>query len=450
MGVVLCTKHFRVYLLGRPFELITDRNSLRWLKSMELKGRIARWVMDLQEFDFCIKHKSGRLHTNVDALFRLPRNDLTNFALRTVAEQESNANITGTLTVNPTFSQRNDPVILKVIACKAANHSRPLFRELRDDPDLRCFWFNFDRLVLRDGLLMRRYRQSRSLFPDYAMVIPKAIIVTVLQGIHDWLFAGHLGITRTLDRLHARFFWPKMRQTVEQYVASCQICSQNHHHNSSGKARLQPIEVGEPLTFWAMDYMGPLPETIRGNKHILVIMYHFTKWCEAFAIKDQKASTVADILVSKVFSRFGLPAVLHSDQGANFESNLMHDICNLTGSAKSRTTTYHPQCDGWVECQNRTLQAMLTAYSSKHRHNWDLWLDSVVYAYNESRHESLGVSPYEVVFGRLTRMPLELELGIPPVSPIAQNEYVTVMREALKDIRELARAHLVQSRLRQV
>ena len=159
--------------------------------------------------------------------------------------------------------------------------------------------------------------------------------------------------------------------------------------------------------------MGPLPETARGNRHILVAMDHFTKWCEAFPTKDQKATTVVKILVEKVFSRFGPPVVLHSDQGANFESNLMHELCDVMGITKTRTTAYHPRCDGQVERQNRTLQDMLAAFSSKHGSDWDLWLDSVVFAYNTSRQESLRISPYEVVFGRTPRIPLELELGLP-------------------------------------
>ena len=98
-----------------------------------------------------------------------------------------------------------------------------------------------------------------------------------------------------------------------------------------------------------MDYMGPLPEIGRGNKHILVVVAHFTKWCEAFATPDQKASTVAPLLVSRIFSRFGPPAVLHSDQGRNFESTLLNEICNFMGITKTRTTSHHSQCDGQSE-----------------------------------------------------------------------------------------------------
>ncbi|CAB3982597.1 Retrovirus-related Pol poly from transposon [Paramuricea clavata] len=138
-----------------------------------------------------------------------------------------------------------------------------------------------------------------------------------------------------------------------------------------------------------MDYMGPLPETGRGNKHILVVVDHFTKWCEAFAIPDQKASTAAPLLVSCIFSRIGPPAVLHSDQGRNFESTLLHKICNFMGITKTSTTSYHPQCDGQTERQNRTIQAMLSAFVSNRRD--DLWLDSVTFAYNTSRHDALGI-----------------------------------------------------------
>ena len=121
-----------------------------------------------------------------------------------------------------------------------------------------------------------------------------------------------------------------------------------------------------------MDYMGPLPETSRGNKQVLFVMDHFTKWCEAFPTHDQKARTVANILVSKIFSRFGPPVAIHSDQGSIFESNLSHEVCDIMGIHKSRTTAYHPQGDGLVECQNRTLQDILSSFVSEHRDDREL------------------------------------------------------------------------------
>ncbi len=102
----------------------------------------------------------------------------------------------------------------------------------------------------------------------------------------------------------------------------------------------------------------------------------------------------------------------------------MHEICDAMGIIKTRTTAYHPQCDGQTERQNRALQNMLSSFVSNRKDDWDLWLDSVTFAYNTSRHDVLGVSPYEVVFGRAPRLPLKLELGMPLSNPATRNEHI--------------------------
>lgn len=196
--------------------------------------------------------------------------------------------------------------------------------------------------------------------------------------------------------------------------------------------------------------MGPLPETVHGNKHLLVVMDHFTKWCEVFPTKDQKASTVAEILVNRVFSRFGPPTIIHSDQGRNFESNLMHEICQLMGVHKSRTTAYHHQRDGLVERQNRTLQDNISSFVSAYQDDWDNWVSLAVYAYNTSCHESTGFSPYELVFGRVARKPLELDLDIPLKNPSSQSELVQSVRNALHSIKSTAQQNLEKRRTKQV
>ena len=132
-----------------------------------------------------------------------------------------------------------------------------------------------------------------------------------------------------------------MRESVEEYINHCTICAQRKTQANPVKAPLQSIEVGEPFTFWAMDFVGPLNETARGNRYILV-----TSGVRHSPLKirrsDQKATTVANLVISRVFSHFGPQVVLHSDQGANFESNLMHQVCDVMGVSKTRTTAYHP------------------------------------------------------------------------------------------------------------
>ena len=433
LAAVYAIDHFRVYLLGRDFTLVTDHSALRWLHSVEPKGRIARWVMQLQEYSFDIKHRAGTANGNADALSRLPSNFITTCATSIFMDKSLQE------------AQRHDPNLNKIMEIKSLGLPKPPFFAWAKDPQLRVFWDEWDDLFLHNGLLVKRLSTETS-FPNYAFVLPASLVDSVLHGIHCSPFSGHLGIKRTIHRARERFYWPKMTHQITEFVKNCVTCAQYKLDSQHHQAPLKPIEVNEPFVFWAMDYMGPLPETSRGNKHLLVIMDHFTKWCEVFPTKDQKARTVAEVLVSKVFSRFGPPTVLHSDQGRNFESNVMHEICDLMGVHKSRTTAYHPQCDGLVERQNRTLQGMLAAYVSSHKDDWDLWVDLAVYAYNTSRHESTGFSPYEMVFGRIARTPLKVDLGLPLKDPQTQSEYSEIIRKRLCNIKKVAQGHLVNSR----
>jgi transposase InsO family protein len=130
----------------------------------------------------------------------------------------------------------------------------------------------------------------------------------------------------------------------------------------------------------AVDIVGPFPDSPNGNRYILVAMDYFTRWAEVYAIPNQEASTVAEKLVNEFFLRFSPPEQLHSDQGRQFESSLMKEICRLLGIHKSRTTPYHPQSDGLVERFNRTLLSMLATSSREHPSTWESHLPKVCMA----------------------------------------------------------------------
>ena len=125
------------------------------------------------------------------------------------------------------------------------------------------------------------------------------------------------------------------------------------------QAPLTNIIVGGPMEMISMDCFGPLAQTNRGNKHLLVVTDYYTKWVEGYALLDQKATTVAQVLVDEVFKRFEIPAILHSDQWRNFESKIIQEVCKLPEIKRVRATPYHPQCDGLVERLNRTILDLL-------------------------------------------------------------------------------------------
>ncbi|CAC5406228.1 unnamed protein product [Mytilus coruscus] len=148
-----------------------------------------------------------------------------------------------------------------------------------------------------------------------------------------------------------------------------------------GKSPMQHRNVYRPIECITIDLMGPLPITDHSNEYIIVVSDYFTKWTEAYALKEHCAQTVADKLVTEFISRFGTPCRIHTDQGREFESKLFASMCDLLEIEKTRTTPYHPQSDGMVERYNRTLQQILSMFVNENKDDWDSHLPYVTMAY---------------------------------------------------------------------
>ena len=170
------------------------------------------------------------------------------------------------------------------------------------------------------------------------------------------------------------------------------------------------VEVGN---FWervAMDLLDMSATTTRGNRYVLVMVDCFSRWTEACPLPDKTAHYVADAFFNQVVCRFGMPSVIHSDQGREFDNKIMQELCILCGSHKTRTTPYHPESDGMVERFNRTLLMMLAMFAGKNRDDWDDLLPAVMMAYRSSVHESTGFSPYRLMFGEECTLPMNIGL----------------------------------------
>ena len=200
--------------------------------------------------------------------------------------------------------------------------------------------------------------------------------------------------------------------------------------HQKNRAALQTVQAGSPMQIVAVDIMGPLPETKDGNRYVLVASDYFTRWVEVYAIPNQEAVTVAEKLVNEMFCRFSPPEQLHSDQGRQFESKLIGEVCKLLHIKKSRTTPYHPQCNGMVERFNRTLLDML-ATTVNNQSDWDQCIRKLCMAYNSSVHSSTGYTPFYLMFGRQARLPVDLMYGTGPSDSFTAGEYATELRNAL-------------------
>eukprot|EP00731_Ephydatia_muelleri_P035738 Em0153g13a len=390
LAVVTFTRLFRPYLL-------------------EPEGQLARWLEQLQEYDFEVIHRKGRNHNNADALSRLSEGD----------SPQSN-NITVDDVVGPVLKAVESDLLPKKDELKQFSiGTRRLFQ----------LW---DQLKVKGGVLHRNFVGTKEVRPCLQLVVPMSQRKIVLAELHEGVTGGHLGQEKTLMKLKERFYWPGHWNDVQNWCNTCAACISRKTPAPKQRASLQSILVGQPMQLVAVDILGPLPESGNGNSYILVVGDYFTRWMEAYPIQNQEAVTVAQKLVDEIFCRFSVPEQLHSDQGRQFESAVIKEICNLLHIEKTRTTAYHPQSDGLVERFNRTLLSMLTTCGRSHPFEWEDHIRKVGFAYNTSVQATTGYSPFFLMFGRQARLPIDLMYGTECGNSVTKTvpEYVTKLSEA--------------------
>ena len=456
LALVWAIQNFRPYLVGKDFKIRTDHNALRWLFNFkEPEGQIARWIERLAEFTFTIEHRPGQQHTNADSLSRI---DHCNQCGETMLDEQANNAISSVSKWVPEWSidelkahQSKDPDIKEMINWIQTNTLPKTFpREVSQK--LQTLWCQRQQLQIgQDGILYRLWEdvRGRGSNPELQIVLPLEMVFIVLTQLHGSAIAGHLGIRKTLDKVQRCFYWPGQRRDVEDWCRSCSKCIARKLPVRPHHAPMQIETAGKPLQRVSMDILGPLPETKRQNRYILVIGDYFTKWMEALPMSNMEAQTVARLFVNHFVTRFGSPEYLHTDQGRNFESTLVKEVCKILGIEKTRTTPYHPQSNGMVERFNRTLLNMLSTISQEEE-DWDRNLPLVMYAYRTSIHETTGATPFSLMFGREARLPIDLMF--PP--PEAQNDstpskYAAELRIRLEQAYHSVRQHMSLRQQRQ-
>lgn len=424
LAIVSAIKEFYPYLYGFSFTIITDHNPLTSLKGLkDTGGRIARWIMFLQQFNFDIKYKKGSTHTNADALSRQPSPPVS----AVIDQSQLPAKVSELIK-----AQMEDPLV------------GPLYSHLSEGTPLPKVPPGLSHCFLESGVLCRQYKESATGTIHIQNVIPKALQETVLREIHS---LGHLGIKKTLDAVKTRFYWPGYEADVEKWIKQCDQCQKRNSPQPQMQAPLGTIQATRPFERISWDIMGPLPITPRGNKYILVVTDVFTKWVEAFSLADTTAITLANVLMNEVICRYGVPTHLHSDQGANLCSAVIQELSHLLGFHMTRSSAYHPEGNGQVERFNRTLEAML-AKVTEHQLDWDLYLPKVLFAYRSSLHETTGFTPYHLNFGRSPQLPIDVMLGrISKVKAQSYPHFVTQTHQYVAQAYKLVRQHLSQHHL---
>ena len=269
---------------------------------------------------------------------------------------------------------------------------------------------------------------------------------------HSSPAAGHFAEARTLDTLRQRVTWPRITSDVKEACRSCPTC-QRSAPTTMKRAPLHSLPIiRTPFERVAMDIFGPLKRTKSGYKYLLVIMDYATKWPEAFPLRNVTTESVVECLI-ELTARLGVPKEVLTDNGTNFVSRTMKKFCALAGIQQIRPSPYHPQTDGMVERFNATMKHLLRKLTQKNTVDWDQCIPYLLWAYRGTTHKSTGYSPFELLYGRPMRTPLDELIELWTVKDEESGreviEYLRLLREKMALVRDIAYTNEVQQKKEQ-
>lgn len=370
LAVVWAVEKFRAYIEGTRFKVISDHYSLLWLHNLkEPQGRLARWALRLQSFDFTIIHRKGKENVVPDLLSRSP-------------PEENDTPQVSDLHIPPDIEDR---WYLKMIEnVKNSSQDYPSWK-FEDDKLWKC---------LPSGNMVDEDSST------WKLVVPKDLRKAVLHQHHDVPMAGHLGIFKTYQRLTQGYYWPKMRRDTAYYVRRCQTCQTTKYDNKKPSGLMGARRaIDKPWKMLAGDLMGPFPRSLAGHKYLLVVTDTFTKYSVLRPLRAATAKNVARILEEDIFLIYGVPDYFICDNGSEFVGAQVKNLLAEYNVKMLLNASRHPQANP-TERVNKTIISMLRAYIGDNHRTWDKYVAKLGFALRSAVHESTGYSPAYLTFGR--------------------------------------------------
>ncbi|KMQ83693.1 reverse ribonuclease integrase, partial [Lasius niger] len=412
LAVIWGIRRMRNYLEGYTFTVITDHQSLRWLQKLEEPtGRLARWLFELQQFDFDIKYRRGALNRVADALSRQ--------AAAVTRQPEVGA--------------------VRPIRCRWYNK---LIAEIRHDPTTRPDY------RLTDGHLHRHVLHSlnfKDTPPDaqWKLCVPREQRRDVLQQMHDAPTAGHGGIAKTIARIAEHYYWPGMFREIAGYVRQCRRCLAYKPLQRRPAGRLHATNVTRPWEHVTLDLVGPLPRSRRGHTWLFVLQDRFSKWVELVPLRRATAGAVTDAITERVILRHGRPDIIISDNGTQLRSAPLAARLRAFNIQHRTAPIRAPHCNP-VERTNRTIKTMIAQFVHNDHRAWDEHIAAFQFAFNTATHDATGFTPAYLNHGR------ELSSPQPAPAPLDPgNQTPDTIRQRLEDAWTLTRIQLARAFQRQ-
>ena len=432
---------FAEYLSCGHFIIYTDNNPLTYImKKKQLDAIAQRWVTALADFNFVIEYKPGRTNVKADALSRLydaerqQDNKWRDWArLRTTGFHDDDDAISDEDVAVPmkklcqdsdvwVKKQEDDPTTQLIRTCLEEDYD--LRNKLKDAHENK--WLKLvDDLHMEDGLLRCWIDDTKSV-----LVVPTAGQQDVARMYHEY---GHHGRTKTLETLKDRFFWLDMRKTVEEVIQTCERCQRRKA--KPDKTQLHHLkEANYPFQCISMDYLAI--DVRRDEKYkLLTIVDNYTRFGFICRVRSEKAALLAKVLYEEVFTRFGFPEEIHTDQGRSFTSSVVKDLYSMLGVKPSTTTSYRPTGNSICERFNQTVIKALGTLEPEQKSRWWEHVSTVEMAYNTTMNEATGCTPFRMMYQRSARTPIDCVIDLPSQSARRHN-FCEERKQAMRQMHE--------------
>lgn len=363
LSVLESVKHFRGYLDGARFTIVTDHIALKWLLTLNNPtGRLARWATIISQFDFTILHRKGSQHVVPDALSRA-------HALPIIFD-------TGLNTTSDVWFKR-------------------IYKGARDTPQI------FPSYAIQDGQLMRRMPLNDPLSCNaWRIVLPREKVDEAIWEAHKEQSSIHPGIMKTYLLLKSKYYWPNMFRDVTRVLSDCEVCKSYKIATSHPRGQmLYPKPVSAPMQMLSLDLIGPLPVAYYGYRYILSVVDVFSKYIWLFSLKKVDAKSICDILETQIFLSFGVPHTLLCDNATVFKSVFFASFLRRHRCCPFFTPYYSPQSNT-VERYNQSVITCLSILVGKNHRSWARLLPKVKLYLNSCINLATSYSPNFLMFGR--------------------------------------------------
>ena len=330
LGLVWAVKLFRPYILGHRCIVFTDHAACTsLLTAKNPSSKQVRWALSIQEFDLDIRHRSGKSNRVADALSRNPIAISQVLTFQSAADHGDDSTHTPVGVVSMTAALDMTPTSDVVQPPPANSVPNSDIGQLQRQDSHLLPWFNYienDKLPTEETLVRRLvmeqdwfeivdgvlYTHNPAKSEQLRLVVPQCLQLNLLKEYHDGRFAGHFAERKLYATISRQYWWKGMRAYVCRFCRSCLVCASRKGTGRKTRPPLKSIPVGGPFEMIGVDVLQ-LPLSHLGNEYAVVFQDYLTKWPEVFAVADQKAQTIAHLLVEQIIARHGVPQRLLSD-----------------------------------------------------------------------------------------------------------------------------------------